>query len=376
MQSNTYHLVSAINVVSISLVTVALVAKDGRSFRSAITKRYSSRITAWNTIIYEDIYHEGWCRVHLRCNMHSFLSIVNLITSKWHEVNLPIGRNSYFFHRERVAVTIHFLTHGGTVSDSAQCFGMSKSSALRFISEVIRVLVNLRDSIIFFPRTNTDLIKTAEEFERIAGFPNVVGAIDGTLIEIQRPDDYEGWYCRKGFCAFNVQAVCDWRRKFLSFAIFPGSMNDKSMFSSSDFGKNCHKYIPREKHLLGDAGYVLQNHLLTPFDIYEVMPKDQRIYNYLHSKTRIVVEGAFGILKQRFRVFSSPLNQSSLNFSSEIIQGCFVLHNILIDLNDDVLITYDMQEGPQEEINAYNIPTSSGIHKRELLKGYLNSLHI
>lgn len=44
---------------------------------------------------------------------------------------------------------------------------------------------------------------------RAAGFPGVVGAIDGTLIKIPMPVDTEGWSCRKNYPATNVQAVVD-----------------------------------------------------------------------------------------------------------------------------------------------------------------------
>ncbi len=55
--------------------------------------------------------------------------------------------------------------------------------------------------------------KSAEEFIRmpvfdeldvleshmrlVSGFPGAVLAVDGTLVEIERPADSEGWYCRK-----------------------------------------------------------------------------------------------------------------------------------------------------------------------------------
>ena len=35
----------------------------------------------------------------------------------------------------------------------------------------------------------------SEGFEKIKGFPNVVGAIDGCLIEVERPKNFKGWYC-------------------------------------------------------------------------------------------------------------------------------------------------------------------------------------
>ena len=44
-----------------------------------------------------------------------------------------------------------------------------------------------------------------------ANFPNVVGAIDGTLIPIKgmASEDEPSFICRKGFHAINVQAVVD-----------------------------------------------------------------------------------------------------------------------------------------------------------------------
>ncbi len=41
-------------------------------------------------------------------------------------------------------------------------------------------------------------------FESICGFPDAVLAIDRTLIRIDRLADWEKWYCRKGYPAFNT----------------------------------------------------------------------------------------------------------------------------------------------------------------------------
>ena len=44
----------------------------------------------------------------------------------------------------------------------------------------------------------------------MARVPNVLGAVDGTLIKILAPSKNEQSYvCRKGFHALNVQAVAD-----------------------------------------------------------------------------------------------------------------------------------------------------------------------
>jgi hypothetical protein len=47
-------------------------------------------------------------------------------------------------------------------------------------------------------------------FHSIAGFPNVVGAIDGTQIPITAPMEEEHLYvCRKEYHSLNVQAILD-----------------------------------------------------------------------------------------------------------------------------------------------------------------------
>lgn len=375
-QNHETFLISLVSVI-VAFVIPFLANLDGRNQRAPISRKFSSRITPWHSVMSHDIYHDGWCQVNLRCNMASFKRIVEIIKLKWSEVNNPIGRNAFFLHRERVAVTMHYLSHSGSIRDSAQCFGMGKASALRYVDEVLRVIISMKSSVIYFPKSSEQLCSIANEFEQIAGFPNVVGAIDGTLIEIQRPFDYEGWYCRKGYCAFNVQAICDAKRRFLSFSIFPGSMNDKSMYKLSTFGKTCHQFIPSDKQLLGDAGYMLQNHLLIPYDIFELMPADQKHYNYIHSKTRIAIEGAFGILKQRFRILNTTLNQKSLTGMSDVIQACFVLHNIFIEMNDDV--SFDLSMGnlnDNHENELYGVTsTRTGYHKREQIKSYLASVN-
>ena len=60
-----------------------------------------------------------------------------------------------------------------------------------------------------FPR-GEDVQSVKLGFYRSCKIPNVVGAIDGTLIPIMAPRDAEEVYvCRKGYHALNIQAVVD-----------------------------------------------------------------------------------------------------------------------------------------------------------------------
>ena len=116
-----------------------------------------------------------------------------------------------------------------------------------------------------------------------------------------------------------------------------GSCNEKSVYNTSAFKSVIKNALPDGHYIIGDAGYQLATNLLIPYEINDNMMPGEVRYNYLHSKTRIVVEGAFGSLKNRFRILKCPLPHEPKK-AAKIIQCCLTLHNILIDLNDAVVI--------------------------------------
>ncbi|KAG3162550.1 hypothetical protein PI124_g6632 [Phytophthora idaei] len=129
------------------------------------------------------------------------------------------------------------------------------------------------------------------------GFPGVVGVIDGTLIAIKRFEDFEGFYCRKSFPAFNLMAVVDNELRFIAFSIRNGAQNDQSVLNRSLFGQQLTTNLPDSAHYLGDAGYKLMKQMMTPYPITYGMAMKNSRYNYVDIHTRIVVERAFGRLK-------------------------------------------------------------------------------
>jgi hypothetical protein len=42
------------------------------------------------------------------------------------------------------------------------------------------------------PRTRTDWKQISLDFEKLGGFPDIAGAIDGSLFKVERPFDYDG----------------------------------------------------------------------------------------------------------------------------------------------------------------------------------------
>ncbi|KAH9186228.1 hypothetical protein AeNC1_011796 [Aphanomyces euteiches] len=197
-------------------------------------------------------------------------------------------------------------------------------------------------------------MEIARGFEERGGIPNVVGVIDGCLVMVKRFKDPEGWYCRTGFPAFNMQGVVDDRLRFMSYSIRSGSQNDKFLFNRSQFGLKAHKIIPTGTFFLADAGYKLYQHIMTPYEIRSTMTSKESHYNDVHSRTRSTVEQAFGRWKNKFRIFKKPLDHHTPEEMARLIEATIVLHNWFID--------YDALLGLVPDIEDDNIELQDWMH--------------
>ncbi|XP_061187109.1 putative nuclease HARBI1 [Saccostrea echinata] len=170
----------------------------------------------------------------------------------------------------------------------------------------------------------------AEDFSRRAGFPSVVGALDGTYIPISGPSNYRDSYiCRKGYPAMHLQAVCDSDLKFLDvFSAYPGSVHDARVFKNSPLYQALQE-LPPKFHLLGDSAYPLTTFLLTPFRDNDHLSTEQKCYNSAHSSTRVDIERCFGLLKGKFRKLKF-LDMHKVEEIPSMIIVCCALHNFII----------------------------------------------
>jgi len=78
------------------------------------------------------------------------------------------------------------------------------------VEAVTNSLNKLAPRYIRFPTDQPTVVANKLSFHAAAGFPNVLGAIDGTHIAIKAPSNHEEAFVnRKGVHTINVQAVCD-----------------------------------------------------------------------------------------------------------------------------------------------------------------------
>nr|CAI5848815.1 unnamed protein product [Callosobruchus analis] len=192
--------------------------------------------------------------------------------------------------------------------------------------------------------------QTAKHF-RTQGFPNVISAIDGTHIRIDRPEnDPESYINRKGYYSIQMQVVCDHTCKILDvFVGYPGSVHDSRVYRNSPLKQNlqqkCGRYF-----LLGDSGYPLENNLLTPYKDRGNLTRRQRNYNIKLSKNRCVIEHCFGILKQKFRQLYH-IKLRNVRTIVHFLRAACVLHNIALEDNF-VMPDEAVPNQPQQNVEA------------------------
>jgi hypothetical protein len=328
----TTTVVAAATAVAI----VAVASYDGRSQPNPIRKSRTSSVSMWNEVKNNPLMEDTWFPDNLRCSKSSLLQIADMMRPKWSEIygnKIGIYGMKLF---DILAMTMCHLAHTGGYQQTANIFGLSKPQTVRLVRRMLKFLNHISSNYIALP-TPSELPLLERNMYDVAGFPGAVLAVDGTLLEIERPADFEGWYCRKGYPAINMQVVVDYRKRIRSFSIRPGSANDQSIFNRSCFAEDIKELLQNTNyHVLADAGYLMLPYMLTPYEITSTMPRSEVVYNYKHSKTRIVVECALGLLKGRFRKLSMLLNQKNTTSMAELIIACMLVHNLLIDVHDPV----------------------------------------
>ncbi|VDI09545.1 Hypothetical predicted protein, partial [Mytilus galloprovincialis] len=119
----------------------------------------------------------------------------------------PISRSHAIPEILQVLVSLRYYAKEYINNEVGDLHGISKARVSRCITSVSKPIVSEMDNT-KFRQQKMNVVKRG--LHRIAKVPNVIGAVDSTLIPIIAPKENEvAHVCRKGNHSLNIQAVVD-----------------------------------------------------------------------------------------------------------------------------------------------------------------------
>ena len=217
-------------------------------------------------------------------------------------------------------------------------------------------------------------------------FPNCIGALDGKHVVIQTPHNSGSLFFNyKGTFSLVLMALvdADYRFVFVDIGDY-GSNADGAVFKNSIFGQafiNGQLNVQPPRHLphfpeggplphcfVADEAFPLRVDLMRPYPRgrnNQRLRREQQIFNYRLSRARRIVENAFGILAQRWRLFNRRIGLNAEN-REVIVKACIVLHNYVTEKKDIAAIynrlNPDGDPYLQEDGAILDLPNLHGYH--------------
>lgn len=250
----------------------------------------------------------------------------------------------------------------------SQQFGIAISTAHDTVERFVNVVLEkVMPMVIKIPTEDTEFRQLANGFYQYH-YPNVIGAIDGSGIDITAPaNDKLDYFTRKYRTSVNLTAVCDSRKRFWNINVGNSERcHDSHIFRCSPLGKMllAENAIPSQYHLIGDAAYGLHVNVITPYGGCN-LTDHQQLHNNRHSSTRMVIERAFGDLKGRWLRLQSL--RCNVELAVKVIAVCCTLHNICIDFGD----IQPSEHHTYSRTGSYVINTATASGKRDAITMHL-----
>ncbi|XP_017467584.1 PREDICTED: putative nuclease HARBI1 [Rhagoletis zephyria] len=287
---------------------------------------------------------------------------------------MKVGKRPTIISNEiKLATTLRFLAQGSYQVGVGNDFklALSQPTVSAILAERLEALEQvICPLLIRFEMSEEEQTEVIMHFFQKAGFPGVIGCVDGTHIKISAPTklDQNLYFNRKGFFSLNAIIICDHKMKIRYFdARYAGSSHDSLIWNISSA-----KQVLRERYdsgvrnawLLGDAGYPLEPYLMTPYRSTSEGSAES-IFNTKHAKTRNIIERTIGVFKNRFRCL---LGARQLHYKSEkamqIANVCAALHNLCIDFNVESS-SYDSSSEAENVQDGFEIDVSDDLQNME-----------
>ncbi|RVE47640.1 hypothetical protein evm_007737 [Chilo suppressalis] len=224
----------------------------------------------------------------------------------------------------KLEVTLRYLATGDSLHTLEALYRVGRSTISIFLPEVCEAIYSaLKDYIRILSRE--DWIRIEHGFRTKWNFPGCVGALDGKYIIIFATDDTSDYYNYKGANSIILLALVD---DDYCFSYINVGVNGRAYQKSylAQAMENNTLNLPDQSVIVADAAFPLKSYLMKP---YRTIPtRSEKIFNYRLSRTRQIVENAFGILVTRFRVLMNAIDMTPKKIDPVTLAAC-ALHNWL-----------------------------------------------
>ncbi|XP_022873699.1 uncharacterized protein LOC111392572 [Olea europaea var. sylvestris] len=238
---------------------------------------------------------------------------------------------------EQVGMFLCILAHGKGYRQVQTLFGHSLHTVGHYFKRVLRAVSALA----------ADMIRPHENYNRGAGTQDCIGAIDGTHVRAVLPRRKRiNFIGRKGVPTQNVLAACDFNLCFTF--VLSGSMgptHDSRILVRAVHSPDIHFSEPADrKYYLVDSGFAHRPGYMAPYKGSDVRYHFQEFhdhgggrrrfrnarerFNFHHSSCRNIIERAFGVLKQRWKILDR-MPSYSYRAQIAVVVAAMGVHNFL-----------------------------------------------
>ena len=182
----------------------------------------------WFEVIFGDNRQSAYWKEHFRMCKETFLQLVELVTPRIFKHNTHL----------REAIPVYCLVAAGSRLKFSyhRCpFRCRKVNVCENNKGILSGLNRLSRNYIQFPVGSDETARAIALFQDDCRFPQAIGAVDGTHIEIIVPKEPFDYFDRHHGYSVIMQAVVGTNLKFLDTAIgYPDSMHDARVFQSTE----------------------------------------------------------------------------------------------------------------------------------------------
>ncbi|KAL0436548.1 UNVERIFIED_CONTAM: protein ALP1-like [Sesamum radiatum] len=253
---------------------------------------------------------------------------------------------------DQVALALIRLGSGNSLISIGDSFGAHHSTVSQVTWRFVEAIEEKGLQHLQWPSTEQEITEIKSKFEKIQGLPNCCGAIDTTHITMlltSSDPEANTWLDGKENHSMVLQAVVDPDLRFRNIVTgWPGMMNDSLVLESSNFFKVCQKgeklngnkiHLSKEteltEYIIGDSGFPLLPWLVTPYQGKELSETEAE-FNKRLLATHVVAQRALARLKDVWRMIRGDMWRPDKHKLPRIILVCCILHNIIIDMEDEV----------------------------------------